>query len=140
METIAILGEPKNYYDRIRALTSPNVNQKIDILTDRNIRGVIAQGDEAIQLRLRELDKEWDIDRIFMLNFSVIVLAELLLARKQNKNWLLAPLIQTPFLFLHATLGWSPPSILLRSMGFRTRHEIQAEREVLLNALGQSFT
>jgi hypothetical protein len=137
MEIIATVGEPKIYYDRIRALTSPNINQKIDLFTDRNIRGVMAQGEEAIQLRLKELDKEWDIDRIFMLNFSVIVLAELLLARNKNRNWLLGPLIQTPFLLLHATLGWSPPSLLLRSMGFRTRHEIQAEREVLLNALGQ---
>ncbi|MGZ3747820.1 MAG: hypothetical protein ACXWRE_10630, partial [Pseudobdellovibrionaceae bacterium] len=56
---------------------------------------------------------------------------------KKDKRWVWGPLIQTPFLFMHATLGWCPPSLWFRPLGFRTRHEIQAEREVLLRALGQ---
>lgn len=128
------LYNPENHYDRIRDLTADKVNQKIDLQTERIIRGLKAMGPDAIKLRLKELEKEWDIDRVLMLNFSVLVFAQLLAARK-NRNWLWGPLIQTPFLFLHSTLGWCPPSLWFRPMGFRTRKEIQSEREALLSLL-----
>jgi len=98
------------------------------------IEETISKGQSAIQHRLRELDREWDIDRALMLNFSILVFAQLLAARKDRK-WLWGPLIQTPFLFMHAALGWCPPSLWFRPMGFRTRFEIQGERDVLLSAL-----
>ena len=47
----------------------------------------------------------------------------------------MGPLIQTPFLTKPATIGWCPPSLWFRPMGFRTRFEIQAEREALLRRL-----
>lgn len=52
-------------------------------------------------------------DRVRNLNFSIFVFAQLLAARG-NKKWLWGPLIQTPFLFMHATLGWCPPSLWFR--------------------------
>lgn len=125
---------PEGHYDRVRNLTPDMVNEKLDLKTVRIIRGVEAMGPEAVRARLKELDREWDIDRMLMLNFSVLVFAQLLAARK-NKKWLWGPLIQTPFLFMHSTLGWCPPSLWFRPMGFRTRKEIQAEREVLLSLL-----
>lgn len=121
---------PEGHFDRIRDLTAEKVNVKIDLKTERTIRGVEAMGPEAVQARLKELDKEWDIDRVLMFNFSVLVFAQLVAARK-NPKWLWGPLIQTPFLFLHSTLGWCPPSLWFRPMGFRTRKEIQTERESL---------
>lgn len=120
--------------DRIRKHTAESVNERIDLKSDRIARGVVAQGPEAIQQRLTELDKEWDIDRVLMLIFSILVFAQLVAATR-NKKWLWGPLIQTPFMFMHATLGWCPPSLWFRPMGFRTRREIQAERDVLTRAL-----
>lgn len=120
--------------DRIRSLTSDRVNRNLDKKTERLLRGVEAMGPDAIRERLNEIDKEWDIDRVLMLNFSVLVFAQLLLARK-DKRWLWGPLIQTPFMFMHATVGWCPPSLWFRPMGFRTKKEIQAEREILLSFL-----
>lgn len=128
--------ESRISHDRIRALSTSKSNETIDRKTERAIRVVEAQGDAAVVERLRELDREWDIDRVLMLNFSALVFIQLLLARK-NKKWLWGPLIQTPFLFMHATLGWCPPSLWFRPLGFRTRQEIQAEREVLMDYLKQ---
>jgi hypothetical protein len=45
-------------------------------------------------------------------------------------------LIQTPFLIMHTTMGWCPPVLWFRPLGFRTRFEIQGEREALLKQLG----
>lgn len=123
-----------NPNDRIRKYTAESVNHKIDQESERIARGVISQGPSAIHQRLFELDKEWDIDRVLMLNFSVLVFAQLAAATK-NKKWLWGPLIQTPFMFMHATLGWCPPSLWFRPMGFRTKKEIQCERETLIRAL-----
>lgn len=121
----------QDHHDRVRALTSHKVNLKIDLKTRRKIKEAKAQGAEAIRARLSELDREWDINRVLMLNFSVLVFTQLLLARK-NRKWLWGPLLQTPFLIMHSTLGWCPPSLWFRPMGFRTQKEIQAEREALL--------
>lgn len=133
------LNSFSNPHDRVRNLTAENVNRKIDRETRRELMGTEHMGQDEIRRRLGELDREWDIDRVLMLNFSIFVFAQLLAARK-NKKWLWGPLIQTPFLFMHATLGWCPPSLWFRPMGFRTRFEIQAEKEALLAALNEKRT
>ncbi|MGZ3748353.1 MAG: hypothetical protein ACXWRE_13315, partial [Pseudobdellovibrionaceae bacterium] len=87
MERMEIMSQPEIHHDRIRNLTSDKANRKIDRQTDRNLRGVLAQGREAIESRLNELDKEWDIDRVLMLNFSTLVFIQLVLAVKKDKRW-----------------------------------------------------
>lgn len=122
------------YHDRIRSMTPSAINKMIDEKTEIRVFEIESMGADAVTKRLEELDREWDIDRALMLIFSGLVFTQLLAARK-NKNWLWGPLIQTPFLFLHATMGWCPPVSILRPLGFRSRQEIQAEREALLKYL-----
>lgn len=124
----------QDHHDRVRALTPQEFNHKIDLKTRRKISEVRALGPRAIRARLRELDREWDIDRVLLANFSALIFAELLLARK-NRKWLLGPLVQIPFLFMQSTVGWCPPSMWFRPMGVRTAKEIQAEREALLSSI-----
>lgn len=96
-------------------------------------------GPLAVEERLKELEKEWDIDRAFMLGLSLVLIPQLLMARK-SRNWLRVPILQTSFLFMRATLGWCPPDIPLRALGFRTRKEIQNERETLLSAIDERMS
>lgn len=122
-------------HDQVRSLTLKKVNNKIDQETTQLIEDLKAINDEElIQLRLEELAKEWDIDRAVMAIFSVLVFSQLLIGRK-NPKWITFPLIQTAFLFTHSTLGWCPPVLALRPLGFRTKKEIQREREALLKLL-----
>ena len=121
--------------DRVRKFTPKKVNHKIDEQTSERVTQLEKMSPNAIQKRLGDLDREWDIDRVLMLNFGILVSAQLFAARK-NKKWLWGPLIQTPFMIMHATLGWCPPSLWFRPMGIRTKYEIRAEREALLAALG----
>lgn len=122
------------HHDLIRDKTFRSVNKKIDEKAERSIAEVTARGHDAILVRLDELDKEWDINRVLMVNFGALVLPQLILARK-NSKWLIGPLIQTPIMLFHAFKGWCPPLLWWRPMGFRTRHEIQAEREELIRFL-----
>jgi hypothetical protein len=122
-------------FDRVRQMSTESANRAIDIRTQDSIEGVTAQGREAIERRLTELQREWDIDRVLMVNFAALVFAQLVAARR-DRRWLWGPLLQTPFLFMHATLGWCPPVLWFRPLGVRTKAEIQAEREALLGRLG----
>ena len=121
-------------FDRVRHMSTESANQAIDANTRVAIERAHAGGRTAIERRLTALQQEWDIDRVLMANFATLVFAQLLAATR-DRRWLWGPLIQTPFLLMHATLGWCPPSLWFRPMGFRTRFEIQAEREALLRQL-----
>ena len=123
-------------FDRVRNMSSERANREIDVRTQSSIERASAGGRAAMEERLTELQQEWDIDRMLMLNFATLVFAQLL-AAKRDRRWLWGPLIQTPFLIMHATIGWCPPSLWFRPMGFRTRFEIQAEREALLRRLSE---
>ena len=123
-------------FDRVRAMSTDNANRAIDVATTEAIERATAGGRAAIQQRLVALQQEWDIDRVLMVNFAALVFAQLVAATR-DRRWLWGPLVQTPFLMMHATLGWCPPSLWFRPMGFRTRFEIQAEREELLRRLAE---
>lgn len=123
-------------FDRVRHMSSDNANRAIDASTRESIERAAAGGRAAIEQRLAALRQEWDIDRVLMVNFATLVFAQLVAATR-DRRWLWGPLVQTPFLMMHATVGWCPPSLWFRPMGFRTRFEIQAEREELLRLLGE---
>lgn len=125
-----------NEHDRVRRMSSKRANWVIETETRESIERTIAGGRRGIERRLVALQQEWDIDRVLMANFAAIVLAQLVAATR-DKRWLWGPLIQTPFLLMHATVGWCPPSLWFRPLGFRTSFEIQAEREALLRHLGE---
>jgi hypothetical protein len=123
-------------FDRVRHMSTDGANRAIDASTRASIERATAGGPAAIEQRLVALQQEWDIDRVLMVNFAALVFAQLVAARR-DRRWLWGPILQTPFLMMHATLGWCPPSLWFRPMGFRTRFEIQAEREALLRHLGE---
>lgn len=123
-------------FDRVRHMSNDGANRAIDADTRAAIERAVAGGRPAIEQRLTALQQEWDIDRVLMANFATLVFAQLVAATR-DRRWLWGPLVQTPFLMMHATLGWCPPSLWFRPMGFRTRFEIQAEREELLRRLGE---
>jgi hypothetical protein len=126
----------KNPHDRVRNHSPKAFTKKIDLNTDFMIKSTIARGTFSIRERLLQLDKEWDIDRALDLLFSTTLTAQLALSvRKKNHRFSWMPLIQAAFLIMHSTYGWCPPVPILRKLGYRTRFEIQSEREELLNAL-----
>jgi hypothetical protein len=123
-------------FDRVRRMSPRSATRKIDATTRASIARVTSGGRAAIEQRLVELQEEWDIDRVLMANFAALVFAQLVAATR-DRRWLWGPLLQTPLLMMHATVGWCPPTLWFRPLGFRTRFEIQAEREALLRHLGQ---
>lgn len=116
--------------DRVEHSTGQQINRQIQSDIWESIRWH-ADHPERIGSRLRELDKEWDVERTLEANASTLAFTGVTLAATIDKRFLLIPAIVTAFLFQHAVQGWCPPLPILRRMGFRTAREIDTERMAL---------
>jgi len=121
--------------DRVRHHTAPLVNEAIDRQTRAHIAETIAAGRDAIVMRVRELDDEWDVDRALMLNFAVAGGLSFALGQRYHRGFTYFFCAQLAFLAMHATAGWCPPLVVFRRLGFRTAKEIATERAALVAAL-----
>lgn len=116
--------------DRVRENTATEVNQKFDDDLAMRIRLYAHAGPDEIDRRLRQLDQEWDMERVLQTNAATIALTGTLLGMF-SKKWLLLPAFVTGFLLQHSIQGWCPPVPVFRNLGVRTRLEIEKERYAL---------
>jgi len=123
--------------DRVRAHTSDEVLRAIDAETKKHVEAC-AKAPEQIDRRLRELEREWDVERWLEANASTLAFTSAALAWR-DRRWLIVPTVVTAFLFQHAVQGWCPPLGVLRRLHIRTRSEIDAEKYAL-KALRGDFT
>src|SRR5581483_9600968 len=86
---------------------------------------------EAIERRLEELDREWDIERTLEANAALVSLAGLTLGATVSPKLFVLPALVSGFLLQHAVQGWCPPVPLFRRLGFRTQAEIDEEKYAL---------
>jgi len=124
---------------RVEAHTSPQFNERVK--DDFQERLAAYRSDDRrvlIDSRLRELDREWDVERVLQTNFAALSLVGLALASRVDKRWLILALGVPAFMVQHALQGWCPPLALLRRLGLRTAREINEER-FALQALRDGF-
>lgn len=114
--------------ERVRSSTAPQLNQQIDRQAEENIRRYAGRGEMAIRRRMRELDEEWDIERLLEVNASTLALTGLVLGMTVNRKWLYLTGGVLTFLLQHGLQGWCPPLPILRRLGVRTRGEIDYEK------------
>ena len=117
--------------ERVAINTSEEVNQQIRQRTERSIMESIARGPDAIECRLDELDREWDIERVLETMAPTITLVGLVLGITKSRKWLFLSAFVQSFFLQHALQGWCPPVPVLRRLGFRTADEINEERYAL---------
>lgn len=116
--------------DRVAAHTAPHVQNQIERRIECDVHHFARHPDE-IEQRLRELDREWDIERVLETNSALLSLYGLVRGLLGSWRWLLLPLTVQAFFLQHALQGWCPPIWLLRRVGVRTRDEIARERYAL---------
>jgi hypothetical protein len=116
--------------DRIRRSTPDAVNRRIAADTARRV-AALARDPARIGARLRELDAEWDTERVLEANAATLALAGTLLGLLRDRRFLAVPVVVAGFLLQHALQGWCPPLPLIRGAGVRTMREIETERAAL---------
>ena len=117
--------------ERVRSVSKERQNSEIDNLIILNLEYYKSEGPAAIDERIKQLDREWDVERTLEMNAAAIAFTGTVLAAVINKRWLLVPFLVTGFLAQHALHGWCPPVEILRKMGVRTRPEIDREKYAL---------
>jgi len=117
--------------DRVRAKTSPEINEAIDREISATVRFYAGKTHYEISKRIEELDKEWDIGRFIEFRAGVVSLIGVVLGLKKSKKWFILPLIASTFLLQYAIQGWAPPIPFLRRFGIRTKQEIDMEKYAL---------
>ena len=90
--------------NRVQRNTDEAINRRIEAATGERIRR-LARHPLAIERRLRELDREWDIERVLETNAALIALAGVALGARLDRRWLMLPALVTTFLFQHAVQG-----------------------------------
>ena len=116
--------------NRVEANTAPDIAQRIERQIEANV-AFYAEHPERIAARLRELDEEWDIERVLETNASTLALSGVVLGVAADRRFLLLPALVAAFLLQHALQGWCPPVPALRRLGIRTAAEIHRERYAL---------
>jgi hypothetical protein len=117
--------------NRVAEHSPARVNEQIHRETDRRV-AYFADHPAEIDARLRELDEEWDIERVLETGSSTLTLTGLILGIGVSRKWLLLSLAVQGFFMQHALQGWCPPLPVLRRLGVRTQYEIERERYALL--------
>lgn len=117
--------------ERVPLQTADEINERIRCRTEDSVAYHAAAGTEAINRRLEELEREWDIERLLEANAATVSLIGLTLGATVNRKLFVLPGIVAAFLLQHAIQGWCPPVPFLRRLGFRTASEIDYERYAL---------
>lgn len=90
---------------------------------------------DVIASRLQELQKEWDLERVQDLNNSLYELHGTLLGKILNKHFTELPISTTMRLAQEAGNNWNPPATMFKSLGYRTKEEIEQEKDALINKI-----
>lgn len=118
--------------DRVKEATPSSINQKIEADTWNRVASYTNKSEAEISARIRELDKEWDIERYLGVNMSSLAITGLAVAAlSKNKKWNILPAVVLAFFFQHSVQGWCPPLPILRKFKIRTGKEIEQEKYAL---------
>jgi hypothetical protein len=122
--------------ERVPRHTAEHVNEQIRRETVERVAQCAAAGRDAIDRRLAELDREWDIERTLEANAATASLIGLTLGATVSRKWFIFPAVVAGFLLQHAVQGWCPPMPIFRRLGVRTAREIDYERYALKSLRG----
>ena len=113
--------------ERVPRNTRSQVNDRIQGRTLHDVSRFIGADPVFIDERIRELEREWDVERTLEANAAAVSLAGVALGCTVDRRFFLLPGLVAAFLLQHALQGWCPPLPLLRRLGIRTAREIHDE-------------
>jgi hypothetical protein len=123
--------EVSTHPDRVQANTCPDVNARIRCETQVRVERLAQEGPAAIDARLEELEKEWDVERTLTTHASSIIIGSMIMGVAKGRGWFALGGMVAAFLLQHSVQGWCPPLGVIRKMGVRTQKEIDEERTAL---------
>jgi len=124
---------------RVELKTNKKVNQIIKTKTVNRIKQYMNTTPEDITRRIKQLNNEWDTERVLETNASIFIVISIVLGFFISSNWFIFAFIVGFFLLVHAIYGWCPPLPIIRRLGVRTPEEINDEKTVMKFIRGDFF-
>lgn len=103
------MTEQANQPDRVREHSPEHTNRSVDRDTVECLEALASGDREDIDRHIRELDREWDVERYLETNASILALSGVVLGAAVNRKFLLIPGVVFSFFLQHAVQGWCPP-------------------------------
>lgn len=116
---------------RVEASTAAGSNEAIRQDSEQRIAAYIQAEPQAIEQRLRELDREWTTERIIETEAPLMVGLGVLLGLTKDRRWFGLSAVSASMVILHNLQGWYPLLPILRRLGVRSQNEIEQERYAL---------
>ena len=124
---------------RVQLHTNHEINEKIKQKTINNIANYKDENVKDLTKRLKQLNREWDTERILEANAATIIFVSTILGIYTSRYWFILVGIVSFFLLQHAVQGWCPPLPVIRRLGVRSPEEI-AEEKTAIKFLRGDFT
>ena len=107
--------------------------QRIDSETKTwdNVRLYGSLGKEGLTERIRSLEEEWDMEKFVTVSMAGMGLFGLVMGFFGSRVWRVLTWISLPMLFLYGQEKWRPSEGMLKSLGLRSRREIDEEKYAL---------
>jgi hypothetical protein len=121
---------------RVAANTAESTNRRLRQRTQHSIERYAAAGPAAIDARLQELQREWDVERAIETEAPLMILAGVALGAAVDRRFLGLSAFAAGMLLVHSLQGWYPLLPLFRRLGLRTTREIAEEIYALKAARG----
>lgn len=112
---------------RVFLRTDPLCNIDIRNKIIRNLRLYKNCDKDEITERIRELNLEWDTERLVEANAGALIILSSYLGIKTGRGWFYLTAMVGLCLVVHALQGWCPILPLMRKKGIRTENEIYNE-------------
>jgi hypothetical protein len=117
--------------DRVRQRTADRIRARLDERMLARLRRETAADPRRLTRRMKELDRQWDIERILEGTAAVVALTGVGLGVAVDRRFLVLPAVVLLLSFQQAVAGWCAPAAMLRRFGLHTRREIDTERQAL---------
>ncbi|WP_416200988.1 MAG: DUF2892 domain-containing protein [Thermocaproicibacter melissae] len=118
--------------ERVPQHTCEKINKRIRACTVCRIHLLQNSSEEELTDRIRELDEEWDTERVLEANAGMLVTTASLAGYMKSKCPCFLFTGAVGYCLLqHAVQGWCPSIPFIRRAGIRTAKEIQDEKTVM---------
>jgi hypothetical protein len=123
--------------DRVENNTGTAINRRFEDELAGRVKEYAHASPDAIERRLAELDREWDIERLIEVEAPGTIMLGILLSTIHDRRWMMLSAFAAGMVIVHSLQGWYPLLPLLRRLGVRSQAEIEAERNALRVLLGE---
>ena len=107
--------------EKVERNTAPELNRKFDAQMTESVARYIGADRHIIDLRLKELEKEWNVERMIEVEAPSMIGLGIALGLTRDRKWFALSAMAASMVILHNLQGWYPMLPLFRRLVLRSQ-------------------